>query len=71
MIQAQPSTVKQKRSERIYDAEWAHQEAKRLLAEKNPPEYLFEEEKSEGVHLYEHIIINHHMNHGNRTKDIR
>ena len=63
MIQARLSTVPQTRTEKTYDAEWAHQEAKRLLAKKTSPEYLFEEEKSEGVHLYEHIIINHYMNH--------
>jgi hypothetical protein len=70
MIQARLSTVPQTRTEKTYDAEWAHQEAKRLLAKKAPPEYLFEEERSENIHLYERTIINHPMNHGDTISGI-
>jgi hypothetical protein len=70
MIQARLSTVPQIKTEKTYDAEWAHQEAKRLLAKKTPPEYLFEEERSENIHLYERTIINHPMNHGDTISGI-
>ena len=71
MIQARPSTVQQTRTEKTYNAEWAHQEAKRLLAKKASPEYLFEEERSENIHLYERTIINHPMNHEDRISGTR
>jgi hypothetical protein len=72
MISIKPSVhselIKKKSEEK--DAEWAHQEAKRLLAKKAPPEYLFEEERSENIHLYERTIINHPMNHGDTKSGI-
>lgn len=64
MIQARLSTVPQTKTEKTYDAEWAHQEAKRLLAKKTSPEYLFEEEKSESIHIYESNLIQHEQSIG-------
>jgi len=52
MIQARLSTesYKHPKTPEIFSVEWAHQEAKRLLL---GPEYRFEEERSENIHIYE------------------
>jgi hypothetical protein len=52
MIQARLSTEPHKHSKtsETFSVEWAHQEAKRLFL---GPEYRFEEERSENIHIYE------------------
>jgi hypothetical protein len=56
MIRARLSTevYKHPKTEETFSVEWAHSEAKRLLLR---PEYRFEEEKSENIHLYEQTLI--------------
>jgi hypothetical protein len=52
MIRARLSTESHKhlKTPETFNVEWAHQEAKRLLL---GPEYRFEEERSENIHIYE------------------
>ena len=58
MIQTRPSAdfYNHSKAEETFNAEWAHSEAKRLLLK---PEYRFEEERSENIHLYEQTLIQH------------
>ena len=63
MIQIRPSHqpyYPKKESEPL-DAFWAHNEYKRLHT---PPEYRFEEEKSENIHIYESNLIQHEQSIG-------
>lgn len=44
-----------------FDVHWAHSESKRLHTF---PEYRFEEEKSESIHIYESNLIQHEQSIG-------